>query len=299
MIAYVESPFQYLQVIEYIKVKNIDPSHVHLFVRQTHVAMNNQQIKNMVKLVPINYRKITYAKNWVLVIAYGLKGCLTDVQPNTILIGDENSFFTKTMNCFISKTRFIYLDDGAATLNSKKILNRFSIFSKKKSQKNTFAYLSSHFIKQSSSYQKKPAIVMVGAKFIEAKISTFEDYESYLLQISSDLRRDYPEAPTFYIPHRYEGDHLDRLKASVFNKFDIEIIRLAYPIELIQMELEQKILYFVSFFSTALFSLQLLYPETSFCYYELPKQKIRKRQKQIENIYTILAQSGMPRKDLK
>ncbi|MEZ4704628.1 MAG: hypothetical protein R3A11_05470 [Bdellovibrionota bacterium] len=292
MLAYVESPFQYLQVIEYAKSKGVLPSSIHLLVRQTGIETNNNQIKQTIQSIPMDYRKVTYLSNWFFLIFYGWWVALNDGKKAlSILIGDENSFFTKAMRCFFPLDRFVFLDDGTATLERQSEARRFSLFGQKPEEKNNFHYLANHL--KSVQVGGKRAVVIVGAKFIESKISTLKEYKSYLSQMVGDLKRDHPNTKIIYVPHRYEGEHLPELKKEIFDQASIEVIRLQYPIELIRMELSIDIIEFISFFSTALFSLKYFYPDSSLCYYKIPLSKIGARKKRVELIYNALEESGI------
>lgn len=297
MIAYVESPFQYLQVVEYLWAHDMDPADVRLLVRKTKIKANNQQIRNTIHAFNMSYANVAYVRNWVFLIVYGIWISFQKQTNSQILIGDENSFFTKVLRFFVSTDRLVYLDDGTATLERTNQGKRFSMFAENGEEKNSFERMASYM--RSIEAGKKQVIVMVGAKFIESKISTLDEYTTYLQQIVEDLRQEHPSKTILYIPHRYEGQNLPILKRKIFDPANIDVQRLQFPIEMIRMELKVEVSMFVSFFSTALFSLEHFYPESHLRYYVIPMSHIRVLQHRVKLIYDRLDASSFEKRQLR
>ena len=130
MIAYVDSPFQLLQVYELRKQrKGLNK----VYIRLNGKIENDKQLKSLAQLLmPDNCKIIRIIKRYEKIYYYSMFLFL-GLMHSQIIIGDANSFLFKILRVFLPYSKFILLDDGVATINDglvNTLYSRFTIFPK-------------------------------------------------------------------------------------------------------------------------------------------------------------------------
>ncbi|GAA72652.1 hypothetical protein [Pseudoalteromonas sp. BSi20439] len=278
MIAYVDSPFQLLQMYELNEQRK---SFCKVYIRLNGKMENDKQLKSLVKLFGLaDYRFIRVVKGYEKAYYYFIFLFLS-IMNTQIIIGDANCFLFKLLKQFLPKSKFLLLDDGVATINDVEInkhYSRFTIFPDyvKDSLTNDFKAIKKLI------GEKKVVLkhVIVGAKFIDAGICSELSYDTALSKIISNLNLD--EVSCVYIPHRGETDaQISRLK----NKFPIEIIRTDYPIELLALETGVYPATISHTLSTAVYSMKKIYTNVDMYTCKIPSSEVLLRKESIERLY--------------
>lgn len=275
---YVESPFQLIQCVDAIHEFAIEKKKI--IIRDNVSDNNNKQMREVVRTLKLN--ECTFIKCpqksircIFLILRLIFQGCFY----KNIFIGDENSKIFKLSVKLINKKKVILMDDGVATINSKKyFLNfrRFSMFSLGVNTTiNKFSYLST-YIGNKNRYKH----VIVGMDLISAEICTAANYQDFIIKIAEKFPQE--SDSVLYIPHRNEAKNdfevLDKIE-------NIQIKKTRLPIELIGLELNVQPISISTFFSSAIFSMEKIYQESDFFIYKIPKCKIQKRRNSIKEIY--------------
>jgi len=96
--------------------------------------------------------------------------------------------------------------------------------------------------------------------------------------------------PTIYVPHRGEVEaNLDFLK----ERLNLEIIHTELPIELVGIELKINPINIYTFFSTALFSMNLIYKETNMVIFRMNYDHLMERKEAIIRLYDYIEKWGV------
>lgn len=279
---YVESPFQLIQVYEVIQEKKI--TNFTLWVRLNEVSANNEQIKKLAKALSLPVSKYLNCFSVISCVFLSFLLLANSFFFKSLYIGDENSKVFRLIKRFIPIQKVTLLDDGVATINQNpknKRYARFSIFDNKDTTHfNAFTCLKRFIF--SNLEDPKPVNVIVGSKFVEAGICSQEVYlEAIKMMINHKPLFD----PIIYIPHRGEAvDNLERIRLET----GVDVVITDLPIELIAYELNVKPVNIYSLLSTAVFSMKLIYSESSFELFKLPNRVILSRKEALINIYSFI-----------
>lgn len=273
----VESPFQLLQVVELV-VSGNQPYQV--IIRLNRSEQNNKQLVKICEKFQLNSVEFARAEGVIGRLIYMFKVWKYIIRAKHVYIGDIDSYTFRYFKHRLEKKNVTLLDDGVATISqteSTQDFNRFSIFPNYKGQvTNTFPsirhYINEHITSGSGS-------LIIGGKLVEEGICSISSYHRFLdkcLSKNSDL---------IYIPHRGESEeNLSLIK----EKYGLQVIRLDLPIELAAIELNIIPKNIFSCFSTALISMPVIYPESSFYCYEFERDEILKRKEHITKVYKYL-----------
>jgi hypothetical protein len=211
----------------------------------------------------------------------------------------------------IKRKRTIYLDDGVETitryntifkpqkLNQFKLrqirfllaglkikidekIDLFTYFDLKplkNSQiiKNTLSNFQKKYLKES---QKDENIYFIGQPLVKTNLLKEDDYFYYLEHILSIYSQK-----IIYIPHRTEIIS-KRLHSYISEKFEIRDINM--PIELYFLQNAIYPNHIISFMTTAFFTLQKLYINTTLSYIYIPTNKILERQQDVAGAYKFI-----------
>ncbi|MFT7003536.1 MAG: hypothetical protein ACJAWW_000886 [Sulfurimonas sp.] len=243
---------------------------------------------------------------------------LKSTNYNNVFCGDLSSSI-KLILANIKKTKVYLLDDGAATINRhnhdlnahnqnkkqlKKIFReiRFHIFGLKTTLNDTINMFTSYNLKphnkeeiihNSLNYFKETFLsntiqdnhlYLLGQPLSELGFITRETYLKYINQI----RNHYQDTDIIYIPHRFEKDLAD-IKILKDNNFTVQPTGL--PIELQFMNNNIYPLHICSFWSSALFTLNILYPDSSIIAFKIASCDAKKSLQKVSNVYDYIESS--------
>ena len=275
---YVESPFQLIQSVEAIHAFAIEKSKI--IIRENSSDNNNKQMREIVRILKLNECAfIKCHQNSSRCIFLILRLIFQGYFYKNIYIGDENSKIFRLSVNLINKQKVILMDDGVATLFSKNDslnFHRFSMFPLGVNTTiNTFSHLSS-CIGNKNRYKH----VIIGMDLISAGICTAANYQDFIIELAAKFPQE--SDSILYIPHRNETKNDIKVLGAIEN---IHIKKTRLPIELIGLELNMQPISVSTFFSSAIFSMEKIYPESEFFIYKIPKCKIQKRRNSIEAIY--------------
>ena len=292
----VESPFQLLSALEAVQYYSIDS--YCIYIRYSSSENNNNQMSYVVT----NFHKIQRDIEFFSIKSHGHqffdylkmvfflgKFCFFGVFSKRFFIGNYESRFLKLLVSILPKSKVVLLDDGAKSINiqsgfdDKKNLNMFTIFplSNHKGQrieKNNFVFLKN---KMSELIHKNDLIFFLGAPLISAGImSEFE----YLGKLKKIIKLNNFEN-ILYIPHRQESEDVIN-EISNFN--GVVVKSIDYPVELYGLYNSAIPSQVISFYSTALVSMSLIYsiPATAYMFTPSPND-IEKHGKAINEVYKL------------
>ena len=262
----VESPFQLLNAIE--AIHTFPATHADLYIRYSDSGKNDEQLKNLVKKIDLPLTVSVHSffvsadiKKLLVLLKmafYLVKFRAITIQYDKIFIGCYESRFLRLVLPFNSKT--ILLDDGLKTISTQnnfksgKQFNWFTIFDlkpigKQKIYKNEFKNLQSHIKQQGS---KNKSVLFIGTKLSEENIIT----ENYNMELIERIAKENHYSPLKYVAHRGESQSkLDRIQEIQ----NVEVIQLSYPLELLPVYGDFAPSKIISFYSTALITLQKIY----------------------------------------
>lgn len=253
-ICIVETPFQLLCANEYIN--NYEEWLVIL--RLSNVARNDSQLLNAAEKLNIKYKNIKIKPKSILELIFGILKVILIIRKiriKEIFIGSRYSVAQRVILSIFAANKIITGDDGVATLKIKKeelFRNEsvYSIFSKLsvESEKNELKKL-----KSLRAQNEIEVNVIIGQDLVESNIMSEKKY----LEMLERFLQKIPNEKVIYIPHRSEN----LLKLEKIHTKNIEVQKNEMPIELhlIENRLKPKAIY--SAFSTALFTLKMIYED--------------------------------------
>ncbi len=291
----VESSFQLLGALEAIESFNLQE---YLLAIRYSRESNNKQMDLILKLFKIPQKNIKYISiTYPLTIksSYSLVAFVFWLQKNknrytNIFLGDYNSgILTKLRKALLEKKEIFYLDDGVATLNIQKqftddhAYNLFTMYTlnaynNQKVIQHDFAYLKKqlalHILEQGS------FILLLGNKFYEEGLVSKE----YFFRSLDQLLGHYPDKNIRYVAHRDEGlDKLDYLR----EHYGFEVVQYSYPIELYGFYEKKMPEEIVSFLSTALLTMKVIYDDVKVKAYKIDIDELLDRKEGFETVYKI------------
>jgi hypothetical protein len=250
----INSPFQYVNFYEYSKKYTIYAD-VPVLIGFCDDDTENQ-IQSVNKNLFLKNEKVFYLKRLFYIKFFHfllyLKKKITGFDE--CIIGDINYYLFKEFYKHSKKN--IILDDGTSTLeifnkkNFTKNTKFFTIFQNNKKKKfylkNNFFFLKKNIKKIQ---RKEKSVYILGTVLLVYKIISKRMFVNFIKLICAR----YKNYKIYYIPHRLEKN---------FNFLignNIELIRPALPIELQIISKESIPNIIISFYSTSLFSLKLIY----------------------------------------
>lgn len=277
---YVESPFQLLQVYEAISFYEID--NYHIMVRTNNSDRNNSQIKSVVQLLGLSFTKYYKCNTRFNCFLLSLKLCWFSNLSQIIFIGDENSKVFRLVKRFVSHAKLVLLDDGVASINRGDTFNqvkKFSVFPGGGSTTcNDFKALSKFMISQRLA-EVNPINLIVGSKLVEVDICSQRTYNYTLEKMVEMCDKNFP---IIYVAHRDEEEsNLGFIKEA----YNLNVIKSEFPIELIANEINVRVHSVFTTISTALFSMQKVYPEAKFFIFRINSQDLKERKAAVEKLY--------------
>lgn len=316
----IRSPLQLLNAIEAIYHFNLFDSNNILYIIETNGINNSIQLKkllNIFKWSEVNLLKSTKKSNFLNYVKIIKK--LKRDRYNYLFLGDYGSIH-KIIISNIKSNNIYLLDDGVSSitiynklitnqssikdsfklirflpfgLSIKKVkeINFFTIFNLKKTDniniiQNNMKKLKNDYDINSFSYLKD--IIYLGQP-----LNSITTQESYVKYIEDTINNNFKNDKIKIFPHR--GEDIEETANYLKDKFkNIEIFQNTLPIE--KYFLENKIYpnTIVSFISTALFTLKILFPKSKIYYIELNQKDIFENKKDIINpMYKQLANSNI------
>lgn len=317
----VRSPLQLINSIEavdYFKLKNNI-----LVIIHNRSIVNKEQMKcliNMVEWEEVIHVEESYKSKffkYLGVIKYLKK------QPYKYVFVGELGISYKMIIANIRKEKVFLLDDGTATVdyynkfirqdkynkyNFREIrflffglkikirdkINLFTYFNlepvnKNEVIRNELAYLRMNYLDEA----KKDSDVIY---FIGQTSEVFMNIDMYIKDIENLIIKF--NKKIVYIPHRSESKEQENAVLSI--KSDLFTIKkLELPLELYFLYNNIYPLHIISYFSTALVTLSILFKECKAEYIKVSKNSINeKRIKNIENCYILFHESGIRKLDI-
>lgn len=269
----IESPFQLLCAFE--AIGKFESEENEVWIRYSKKIKNDKQLKFIlnklqdteackikeVTISSVNRNMTDYFK--IILCKLYLATNLFKYQK--IFIGNFDSKFINAVVSFNKKV--ILLDDGAKTINiqsaftNDKNYDWFTMYDLKPF-KNQALYLN-RFPKirklLSDIITRDDTVLFIGAKLSECGIIS----DSYNIELISKISERYSDCKIEYVPHR--GDSSEKL--SKLNDIpNLEILNIDYPIELWGLYNTSLPELVVSFYSTALISLNKIYKTPAFAF---------------------------------
>jgi hypothetical protein len=289
VVVLIESPFQLLQFAEYIDAYNL--SNYKIIIRLNDNEINNSQLLDSLRILNIYNDKCIFTSNKMVLVACLL---IFNITSDRMIIGDENSGVYKALKLLkIWNKKTVFLDDGTATLISKNNVSRFTIFDKVKGTKNKLTCITK-LIEENNVDAYSERLIILGGKLSEVGICSKETYLKVLDVIVADIRNNHSQDIIIsYIPHRGESEYKTFFTDEYCEKFNIEVIQNKLPVEFIAIERECKIIGVFGLFSTALFTMQLIYETAEIKYYVLSEADLLLRKDGVIDLYQILKGTNM------
>jgi hypothetical protein len=275
-----ESPFQIIQFVELKqRYECLDDSLV--------IRLNGKRNNDFQMLRLINVFNLKPAKTIVIDRLFkkimAIPGLIWFAcKHDQMIFGDSNSYIFRFLKLFFRPSSIILLDDGVATLNGYKTnygYKHFSIFENISADvvKNDFRMLRKQLISEDSAF----CHIIIGGDLVESMIIDKACYGRALEKLLNNLGN--PLEPVYYIPHRGEDENN---LSSLAQEHQFSILETDLPIEIIGIEKKLRPKSISSIFSTALFTLPLIYEDVPVYIYELDTSNLLSRKSDIKNVYS-------------
>ena len=264
LIAYIESPYQVLGAFEFQRQHSVD---IEWVIRKSE-TVNDRQIISTLDILEIDRYAVTFMPKIVLGTSIKWIVFIFKSVFSQVLLGDPAS---KIGRLFLNK---IIIDDGTFNIQYiQKNTNKkyWTIFDT--NNKNNFDFI--NLRKKLNSYNlfKSERSFFIGQPLSELGLISEEKYLSVLDACSKDNE-------LVYFPHRRES----REKLS---KLDVNVHFSEAPLELELLLMGELPISVIGFYSTALYTLKLLYGIDSYCY------KLELVSKEVELIYQFFEQNDL------
>lgn len=315
----ITSPLQLINAIEAKEHFKLT-SNILVVIFTEHASKNKNQISRLIKeeewdqVIRFDQRlknsKTTFLRQIKLV------KLLQKESYNMLFCGDFSSI-NKLIIANVEKQKVYLMDDGATTINrhihelgvkhsdqkiplTKKIRHwRFNLFGLKTIPTDTINLFTSYdltphgneeIVRNELKYFKETflahatvdnTVYFLGQPLSDIEMITRETYLGYLKAI-----RDYYGTKIVYIPHRAEHTMQD-IEAMQDESFEVMYTDL--PIELEFITANRYPMQIASFYSSALFTLNIIYPECTITAFEIEAEKIlSKRTGALESVYAYM-----------
>jgi len=264
MIIYiVETPLQLLCAFEVMRLKN--EKRYKLLIRLNGKQENDRQTITMAGQLGLKYQTVLFRNRfrYIDVLAFFHLLPLSFRKFDTIYYGSLFSNFLSLMSCLIKSEKEVFLDDGVATfLSSRKVAGKrksitlFTFFNLEKSDSitiipNDFSEVRAFFCVEAC---RPSTPIFIGQKVVEAGMMSKKNYLSAVLRAQKEAGGEID-----YIPHRDESEATTGTIASMPG---VTVIRPDCCIEMYLLKSSLKPSYIASTFSSALFSLGVLFPDS-------------------------------------
>jgi hypothetical protein len=291
----IESPFQLLGALEAI---DFFKTYEYQLVIRLSEERNNRQLKKIIHDLDVDQTHIKYInfdskknlKNFYRTIKFTLWLQAKKHIFTKIYLGDYHSQFLTFIRTYtLPKEKIYYLDDGVASLNIQKsfIENKyyhlFTMYDLKPLEKQQiiqhhFSYLKG--VLNRLDLESEDIVLLLGNKFYEEGLVS----KSYFFQSLKQVLSYYVGKNIRYVAHRDE----DKKKLAYLHKhYGFDVIQNDYPIELYGFY-ERKIpSTIVSFLSTALLTMKIIYEDVTVTAYRIDYNELLDRKEGFRNIYAV------------
>lgn len=290
-IAYIESPLQAFNLIEYLDVNNLVLDLLIINKRTKNSPFNHSQIVylvNMVKYHSIMTIDVEGQLNKVIDIRRELIGvnCLASRDEMVTLIAGEYRarVFWMLANKF-PRRDVVLLDDGTATLriqrsdnlsmrsmlksamlkllgmvnNEREKITFFTVYDIENKVSKNDCVIRHNYQNYKAKLQDLPQgenkVFIIGSPLYEAGVTIVDDVELTMKMIRS-LKCNNEMTKFIYIPHRRERD--EKLSAL---EGEVEVCRLGYPFEVYPLVTGENILSIAGFYSSLYDNLVKIYDD--------------------------------------
>ena len=255
---FVQSPMQLMNAIEAKHFFSLDYS--VLIVRYNGSASNNAQIGTILKYDP-KFDKILYVKVANIVAYFKFLILFKELilyRFDKFFLGDFHSNIVRFFLKFINPKKVYLLDDGLQTVAIHRDNLKHNIFSyynltnnsaRRQVYSNQFDFFRSYT--HVGNRITIPKLYFIGAPLVEKEVLTLDVFLDLMGRIVKYYEKQNIEI--IYLPHRMEN--LDKFKNTDISSF----IELDIPIELFLIESEYLPFKIASFYSAALYSLNVLF----------------------------------------
>jgi hypothetical protein len=316
-IFFLKSPLQFLCGIEAIRNFGLNSDNI-LVIYEKGVENNLFQLQKLLEVYVSEFEKIEIIDRKGKSISGWLNGfnsinnfAKKYSKINNLFIGDYQNGLVRHYQNSVSYKNVYLLDDGFATIhinnqiqkeglinykdylklflskgNYKFGVNKqvkyFTVFNKQISGPNIYPNKFKHLIK-SNNWKSQNAIYWLGSPIVEDGIVT-QNY--YLKTIERWANKLHKSETIIYFPHRREN--ANKLKV-IEDKLGFRIKKIDLPIELYVVQERVKPESIISFFSTALYTLNRIIEGTDIYYIPIKSKNILDRKDHINDIYNILS----------
>ncbi|VEA64242.1 Uncharacterised protein [Serratia plymuthica] len=290
-IAYIESPLQAFNLIEYLDAKNITLDLLIVNKRSANSSLNHGQIVYLLSMIRHKTLKTIDVEGHlgnVLDIRKELKGVNSDVSVKehvTLIAGEYRARVFWMLAHKFPKRDIVLLDDGTATLRIKRSNNLTakgiakSIFLKSlgmaNNEREKITFFSVYDIEKNialrdtiikhnyQNFKVKLAnlpqggnkVFIIGTPLYEAGVTSVDDIELTLKMID-DLKQNQEGVELVYIPHRREREEkIDAIRQHV------EVRRLDFPFEVYPIVAGENVTSIAGFYSSLYDNLIKIYDE--------------------------------------
>ncbi|NHN69290.1 hypothetical protein SAMN03159376_00890 [Pseudomonas sp. NFACC09-4] len=259
----VETPFQLLCAYEYSR-KN--PSRNSLYIRNSGVGSNDQQMRAMVRDLGVEVKKELLVrpgnkKDYILSV---VKFLFDNIHRyDKVVLGSFFSGFQKLLSSIVLKKEVVLLDDGVATLLADRIVSerggRYSVFSIFDLDKAKYVNCEvNRFDSIASEYECKAngdfAVFFIGQKLVDIGAM---DMAAYIRVLESAVASS-SDSIVHYIPHRTESLECLEMVRSVKG---LQVLQADVAVEYFMLRNKWYPQEIYSVNSTALFTLASLFPD--------------------------------------
>ncbi|HHH19370.1 MAG TPA: hypothetical protein ENK86_02490 [Campylobacterales bacterium] len=144
--------------------------------------------------------------------------------------------------------------------------------------KNSYKYLVSSFLSQTT--EDKQHVYLLGQTLIKPNIVT----QDYYLEILKAIKNHFNHQTVIYIPHRDEQlEDLEAIRVLEDQHFIVETSKGAIETEFLENGIYPH--YIVSFFTSALFNLEKIFPKSEIYAVKIDSQHLRERKEAVEHCY--------------
>jgi len=288
----VESPLQLLGALEAIFL--LKPQDYLLIVRYSE-QRNNRQLSKIIQDLNVDTKYVKYVyfdshlniRNSYKILKFMLWMAIKGRYVEKIYLGDYNSrVLTLIRKYILNKNKIYYLDDGVATLTVQKNFredNYYDLFTMYdilplKSQeitKHNFLYLKQCL--KIDFLERESIVLLLGNKFYEEGIISKE----YFFQSLEQLLAHYPNKNIRYVAHR--GEEIGKLEY-LEQYYGFDVVQYDYPIELYGFYEKKIPSDIVSFLSTALLTMKMIYVDVNVTAYRIDLNELLDRKEGFLNV---------------
>jgi hypothetical protein len=224
--------------------------------------------------------------------------------------------FQKVLAVNLKHQKIFSLDDGAATIidyqtkeretsffkkyrwmlfglkyDLKQKYSFFTVFKLKQKTHEIVSHNFFHFRKkiEESEFSKNPNnFYFIGSPLVNENIISEQTFKETLRNIIKNSKEN---SKYFYIPHR----RCDDKSIEIVKEIGFEISKFNMPIELVFLEKKEMPVNIISYYSTALLSLKVIFDVENAFMYEIDSEQLLKMKKEISNVFLEYKKYGINR----